>query len=184
MAGYGNRTAPDYVADDLSDQHESTRLGLTDSHGAYSNPHPKYGSGATGGAGFGTSLIYPYFPEPAYPTISLNLCSEHKNTGLVYVNTNTVDAGNKSDSSTVPTSNDEFRFDLHKDTSPYSGAAESRAGSGSTGGAGYGNKTGEFGPRSGGTLCRIACIGRFANVFDGSRFDSGQDYGEGGTCDA
>jgi hypothetical protein len=27
-------------------------------------------------------------------------------------------------------------------------------------------------------------IGRFANGFDGSRFDSGQDYGEGGTCDA
>jgi hypothetical protein len=53
MAGYGNRTAPDSLAEDLTDQHTSTRLGLTDSHGAYSNAHPKYGSGATGGAGFG-----------------------------------------------------------------------------------------------------------------------------------
>ena len=109
MAGYGNRTAPDYIADNMTDQHTSTRLGLTDSHGAYSNAHPKYGSGATGGAGF----------------------------------------GNKSDSSSLPTSNDEFRFDKHADTAPYSGAHDSRAGSGSTGGAGYGNKTGEFGGSSG-----------------------------------
>lgn len=53
MAGYGNRTAPDYVAEDLEDQHTSTRFGLTDSHAAYSNAHDKHGSGATGGAGFG-----------------------------------------------------------------------------------------------------------------------------------
>jgi len=57
MAGYGNRTAPDYVADDMTDQHDSTRLGLHESHGAYSDAHPKYGSGATGGAGFGASLL-------------------------------------------------------------------------------------------------------------------------------
>ncbi|OAK97020.1 hypothetical protein IQ06DRAFT_338327 [Phaeosphaeriaceae sp. SRC1lsM3a] len=53
MAGYGNRTAPDYSPDDMKDQHGSTRLGVTDSHGAYSNAHPRYGSGTTGGAGFG-----------------------------------------------------------------------------------------------------------------------------------
>lgn len=58
--------------------------------------------------------------------------------------------GNKTDMPTQHDSNDEFRFDLHKDTSPYSGARESRAGSGSTGGAGYGNKTGSFGTSSGG----------------------------------
>ncbi|KAL6702516.1 hypothetical protein ACN47E_001580 [Coniothyrium glycines] len=53
MAGYGNQTAPDYIAEDLQDQHSSTRLGLTDSHAAYSNAHEKHGSGTTGGAGFG-----------------------------------------------------------------------------------------------------------------------------------
>jgi hypothetical protein len=57
MAGYGNRTAPDYIAEDMADQHTDTRLGLHDSHGAYSNAHPKYGSGATGGAGFGMSIL-------------------------------------------------------------------------------------------------------------------------------
>ncbi|KAH7065917.1 hypothetical protein BKA63DRAFT_524871 [Paraphoma chrysanthemicola] len=101
MAGYGNQRAPDYVANSMTDQHDGTRLGLHTSQDPYSNAHPKYGSGATGGAGF----------------------------------------GNKSDPSGQPTSNDEFRFDLHKDTSPYSNPG--RAGSGSTGGAGYGNKTGE-----------------------------------------
>lgn len=59
MAGYGNRTAPDFVADDMTEQHDSTRLGLHTSHGAYSNPHEKYGSGATGGAGFGMCNIIP-----------------------------------------------------------------------------------------------------------------------------
>ncbi|KAF2027622.1 hypothetical protein EK21DRAFT_102454 [Setomelanomma holmii] len=103
MTGYGNRTAPDYTAESMTDQHESTRLGLHTSHDPYSNAHPTYGSGATGGAGF----------------------------------------GNKSDVSGPPASNDEFRFDLHKNTQPYSNPG--RAGSGSTGGAGYGNKTGEYG---------------------------------------
>ncbi|KAF2852668.1 hypothetical protein T440DRAFT_466792 [Plenodomus tracheiphilus IPT5] len=53
MAGYGNRTASDYVANDYTDQHSSTRLGLTSSNTPYSNPHEKHGSGTTGGAGFG-----------------------------------------------------------------------------------------------------------------------------------
>ncbi|KAI4637750.1 hypothetical protein J4E83_000568 [Alternaria metachromatica] len=53
MAGYGNRTAPDYTAEDLQDQHSTTRLGLVDSHTPYHNPHEKHGSGITGGAGFG-----------------------------------------------------------------------------------------------------------------------------------
>jgi uncharacterized protein YjbJ (UPF0337 family) len=65
------------------------------------------------------------------------------------------DAGNKSDLSSAPTANDEFRFDLHKDTSPYSGANQSRAGSGSTGGAGYGNKTGEFGHSGDSTMGKV-----------------------------
>jgi hypothetical protein len=62
MAGFGNQTAPDYTADSLTDQHDSTRLGLHTSHNAYSGAHPRYGSGATGGAGFGTSL--PHLPIP------------------------------------------------------------------------------------------------------------------------
>ncbi|CAN9274822.1 unnamed protein product [Alternaria alternata] len=53
MAGYGNRTAPDYAAEDLQDQHTNTRLGLIDSNTAYHEPHEKHGSGITGGAGFG-----------------------------------------------------------------------------------------------------------------------------------
>ncbi|KAF1939669.1 hypothetical protein EJ02DRAFT_513710 [Clathrospora elynae] len=53
MAGYGNRTAPDYVAEDMEDQHTSTRLGLHKSNTPYHNPHEKHGSGTTGGAGFG-----------------------------------------------------------------------------------------------------------------------------------
>ncbi|KAF2624713.1 hypothetical protein BU25DRAFT_460886 [Macroventuria anomochaeta] len=40
MAGYGNRTAPHYTADSLTDEHSSTRLGLIDSHNA-----PTYGAG-------------------------------------------------------------------------------------------------------------------------------------------
>jgi hypothetical protein len=60
--------------------------------------------------------------------------------------------GNKSDlSSSATAPNSEFRFDKHTDTAPYSGASDHRAGSGSIGGAGYGNKTGEFGSGSGGT---------------------------------
>jgi len=55
MAGFGNRTAPDYVAEDMTDQHASTRFGRHTSADAYADAHPKYGSGATGGVGFGTS---------------------------------------------------------------------------------------------------------------------------------
>jgi hypothetical protein len=58
MAGYGNRTAPDYAAEDLQDQHTNTRLGLIDSNTAYHEPHEKHGSGITGGAGFGTYLLF------------------------------------------------------------------------------------------------------------------------------
>jgi hypothetical protein len=134
MAGYGNRTAPDYVADDMTEQHEGTRLGLHDSHTAYSDAHPKYGSGATGGAGFGM--------------LSHNIHS-------CKTNLLTPPQGNKSDLASAPTANDEFRFDLHKDTSPYSGANESRAGSGSTGGAGYGNKTGEFAHSGDSTMGKV-----------------------------
>lgn len=57
--------------------------------------------------------------------------------------------GNKSGPSTAPSTSEEFRFGSHADTAPYSGAKESRAGSGSTGGAGYGNKTGDFGGSGG-----------------------------------
>ncbi|KAF2248408.1 hypothetical protein BU26DRAFT_506121 [Trematosphaeria pertusa] len=55
MAGYGNRNAPDLTteeSDHLGPQHSETRFGRDDSH-AYSNPHEKYGSAATAGAGFG-----------------------------------------------------------------------------------------------------------------------------------
>jgi hypothetical protein len=38
MAGYGNRTAPDLVADDLAEHHENTRLGVSHSN-AYSGGH-------------------------------------------------------------------------------------------------------------------------------------------------
>jgi hypothetical protein len=40
--------------------------------------------------------------------------------------------------------NSEFRFGSHHKTDAYSGASDSAAGSGSTAGAGYGNKTGSF----------------------------------------
>ncbi|OAL48404.1 hypothetical protein IQ07DRAFT_645872 [Pyrenochaeta sp. DS3sAY3a] len=106
MAGYGNRTAPDYVAENLQEEHTSTRLGLTDSNAAYSNAHTQHGSGTTGGAGFG-----------------------NKRSSL--------------STSAPSTSDEEFRFGTHKDTSPYSHATPH--GSGSTGGAGFGNKTGSFG---------------------------------------
>jgi hypothetical protein len=48
--------------------------------------------------------------------------------------------------------NSEFRFGNHQDTQPYSGHA-GRAGSGSTGGAGYGNKTGSFSETKGTSIC-------------------------------
>ena len=68
MAGYGNRTAPDYTAEDLQDQHSTTRLGLVDSHTPYHNPHEKHGSGITGGAGFGN----PTLPLPSCHCSSAN----------------------------------------------------------------------------------------------------------------
>jgi hypothetical protein len=40
--------------------------------------------------------------------------------------------------------NSEFRFGSHHKTDAYTGASDSAAGSGSTAGAGYGNKTGSF----------------------------------------
>lgn len=49
--------------------------------------------------------------------------------------------GNKS-SSHPESKSEEFRFGIHKDTAPYSNARP--LGSGSTGGAGFGNKTGSF----------------------------------------
>lgn len=53
-----------------------------------------------------------------------------------------------------PNSNDEdFRFGLHKDTSPYSNATPH--GSGSTGGAGFGNKTGSFSESGDSTLGKV-----------------------------
>jgi hypothetical protein len=63
MAGYGNRTAPDYTADNLTGDHSDTHLGLTDSH----NPQPP-----TYGAGFGNK-------RASQPTISPS-SSTHKST--------------------------------------------------------------------------------------------------------
>ncbi|PVI06396.1 hypothetical protein DM02DRAFT_649904 [Periconia macrospinosa] len=59
MAGYGNRNAPDIAADTLEEEHSTTRFGREDSH-AYSGGHDTYGSGATGGAGFGNKSA----PDP------------------------------------------------------------------------------------------------------------------------
>ena len=52
MAGYGNKTSMDPNPTDLTDDHKNTRLGLNHSN-AYSGGDETYGSGATGGAGFG-----------------------------------------------------------------------------------------------------------------------------------
>ncbi|KAF2735929.1 hypothetical protein EJ04DRAFT_562881 [Polyplosphaeria fusca] len=52
MAGYGNRTAEDLSPADLEEHHSNTRYGVSHSN-AYSGGHDTYGSGATGGAGFG-----------------------------------------------------------------------------------------------------------------------------------
>ncbi|QDS74712.1 hypothetical protein FKW77_000664 [Venturia effusa] len=49
-AGFGNKTAPQPSHDEND---ESYRFGKHTDGGAYSNAHEKYGSGATGGAGFG-----------------------------------------------------------------------------------------------------------------------------------
>ncbi|TID14732.1 pre-mrna-splicing factor cwc15 [Venturia nashicola] len=49
-AGFGNKTATQPTHDDHD---ESYRFGKHGDGGAYSNAHEKYGSGATGGAGFG-----------------------------------------------------------------------------------------------------------------------------------
>jgi hypothetical protein len=62
MAGYGNRTAPDYTAESLTEQHSTTRLGLTDSH-----------SPPTYGAGFGNKTA----SQPTVETISPS--SSHDN---------------------------------------------------------------------------------------------------------
>ncbi|KAH5067720.1 hypothetical protein HBI73_132440 [Parastagonospora nodorum] len=136
MAGYGNRTAPTSLPSSLTDAHESTRLGLHTSRDAYSDAHPKYGSGATGGAGFALNFIAHY---------SKQRMQDYQLTHQ----------GNKSDLPSASPSNDEFRFGLHADTAPYSGASESRAGSGSTGGAGYGNKTGGFAHSGDSTLGKV-----------------------------
>jgi hypothetical protein len=64
--------------------------------------------------------------------------------------------GNKRSSSTPTADADtsEFRFGSHTDTAPYSNATP--MGSGSTGGAGFGNKTGEMaGPSKDSALGKI-----------------------------
>lgn len=67
--------------------------------------------------------------------------------------------GNKRSSVSKPDSPDaaeeeeDFRFGLHKDTAPYSNATPH--GSGSTGGAGFGNKTGSFSESSDSTLGKV-----------------------------
>lgn len=125
MAGFGNRTAPDLThdtADHLAEDHKSTRLARDDSH-PYSNPHDTYGSGATGGAGFGNNTLL--------PTLANSF------TNLVFLL-----PGNKSAPDPDQLDNSEFRFGSHKNTDVYSGGT--RHGSGSTAGAGFGNKTGAF----------------------------------------
>lgn len=52
MAGYGNRNNPDPVAADLEHEHTNTSYELGHDN-AYHGGHDTYGSGATGGAGFG-----------------------------------------------------------------------------------------------------------------------------------
>ena len=64
MAGYGNRNAPNISPESLEPQHSETRFGRDDSH-AYSGGHETYGSGTTGGAGFGM---------PNHSTINLMPC--------------------------------------------------------------------------------------------------------------
>ncbi|KAF1847387.1 uncharacterized protein K460DRAFT_352533 [Cucurbitaria berberidis CBS 394.84] len=127
MAGYGNRTAPDYVAENLQEEHTNTRLGLTDSNAAYSNAQ-HHGSGTTGGAGFDWMA-----------SLTSNLGNKRSSV-------------TKSDSN-APVDEEEFRFGLHKDTAPYSNATPH--GSGSTGGAGFGNKTGSFSESSDSTLGKV-----------------------------
>jgi hypothetical protein len=151
MAGYGNQTAPDYVAEDMEDQHTSTRLGLHESNTPYHNPHDKHGSGMTGGAGFGTLVRQ-------LPSRSLTCTQQaHDQTSPHLPQTKPLISGNKRSSSTpTDTSLDtsEFRFGSHTDTAPYSNATP--MGSGSTGGAGFGNKTGEMeGPSKDSTLGKV-----------------------------
>jgi len=56
--------------------------------------------------------------------------------------------GNKRASNAGSTGSDqEFKFGVHTDTKPYTGHNE--YGSGTTGGAGFGNKTGEFPEKNG-----------------------------------
>ncbi|KAF2875075.1 hypothetical protein BDV95DRAFT_591815 [Massariosphaeria phaeospora] len=62
MAGYGNRTAVDTNPEDLTKEHSNTRFDRDDAH-AYSNAHETYGSGATGGAGFGNKSSGPSLGE-------------------------------------------------------------------------------------------------------------------------
>ncbi|KAH9867944.1 hypothetical protein IAQ61_007249 [Plenodomus lingam] len=142
MAGYGNRTAADYVADDYTDQHSSTRLGLTLSDTPYSNAHEKHGSGTTGGAGFGTSgqpinLVcpLPMTTHLFHPRLSLPSTTPTP--------TNKMDIGNKRSSFPATSSTlESVDFKSANETGPYSNATP--MGSGSTAGAGYGNKTGSF----------------------------------------
>ncbi|EAT78820.1 hypothetical protein HBI56_175390 [Parastagonospora nodorum] len=156
MAGYGNRTAPTSLPSSLTDAHESTRLGLHTSRDAYSDAHPKYGSGATGGAGFGTIFLLTHYPISTSTSSSYQpLISSPTTRNKRMQDYQLTHQGNKSDLPSASPSNDEFRFGLHADTAPYSGASESRAGSGSTGGAGYGNKTGGFAHSGDSTLGKV-----------------------------
>lgn len=62
MAGYGNKNAPDLNPEDLTHEHTNTRLDMHTSRDAYSGGHDKFGSGATGGAGFGNKSA----PDPEH----------------------------------------------------------------------------------------------------------------------
>jgi hypothetical protein len=75
MAGHGNINAPDLNPSDLASQHDSTRFNRTDTH-PYSGGHSTYGSGTTGGAGFGNKSA----PDPENIDTSDLRFGSHSNT--------------------------------------------------------------------------------------------------------
>lgn len=78
MAGYGNRTNIEPNLSNLTDSHNSTRLGREDSHPYTGATDREYGSGATHGAGFGNKSAA--IPSPSEMDSNETRFGTHENT--------------------------------------------------------------------------------------------------------
>lgn len=137
MAGYGNRTAPEYTASSLEDDHSNTRLDLTDSHSvcSFSLPLPSHPSNDLITSPPSHPSISPPPPNtPQPPSYGAGFGNKRASQPSISPSTS---AGSETGAEAT-----RFNTQDTHGNAPYSNAHT--YGSASTAGAGWGNKTGSF----------------------------------------